>query len=371
MRTALALIVFGSLAFIVLSRDFVASATGRPFLGARPHWDASNPSGSQRSRIENLDLNGVRVVRVETMNGEINVRGPDATDSNADAAGSFASNNDAAGSFASNNDAAGLFASNNDAVRITERGSVSTTISRNGDRLLIKGEGRRRLFDNAGVQFDLNLRNPVRLELDSSNGEISVTGQMVAVKANTSNGKIRVVGAGQSEISLESGNGELQVEGTQGPLSASTSNGEIIVRNVQPDHLRLESGNGQITLGQVRFGSGSHQISSSNGEIIVRDATDASFTIDTSSGQVVLERVELRPGPKSSVENSSDDIRISGLNAPDGLRLTGETGGGSTDVQLPGFNVRVEENRFEAGRDGSNPASLNLNTSGGSVRVRP
>ena len=356
MRTAVALIVLGLLAFIVLSRDFIASATGRPFMGARPNWDASNPSGSQRSRVENLDLNGVRVVRVETVNGEINVRGPNTTDSNADAAGSFSSSN---------------FSSDRDAVRITERGNVSTTISRNGDTLMIKGEGRRRLFNNASVRFDLSLRNPVRLELDSGNGEISVAGQMVAVKASTSNGKIRVVGAGQSEISLESGNGELQVEGTQGLLSASTSNGEITVQDVQPDNLRLESGNGRITLGQVRFGSGSHRIGSSNGEIIVRDATNASFTIDTSSGKVMLERVELRPGSKNSVENSSDDIRVSGLSAPDGLRLTGETSGGSTDVQLPGFNVRTEENRFEAGRDGSNPASLNLNTSGGSVQVRP
>ena len=351
MRTALALIVVGSLAFIVLSRDFLADATGRPFLGARPTADNMAVSGPDRSRVERLDLNGVRIVRVETINGEINVRGPNASDGNLDAAGSFSSSNDT--------------------VRITERGSVSTTISRNGDRLLIKGEGRRRLFDNSSVQFDLNLRNPVRLELDSSNGEINVSGQMVAVKANTSNGKIRVVATGQSEINLGSGNGELQVEGAQGLLSASTSNGEITVRNVQPDNLRLESSNGNITLEQVRFGSGSHRIGSSNGEIIVRDATNASFTMDTSSGQVLLERVELRPGSKSSVENSSDDIRVSGLSAPDGLRLTGETSGGSTDIQLPGFNVRIEENRFEAGRDGSNPASLNLNTSGGSVQVRP
>jgi hypothetical protein len=81
--------------------------------------------------------------------------------------------------------------------------------------------------------------------------------------------------------------------------------------------------------------------------------------------------LESRPTEQPVGVGQHGCIRLSGLNAPDGLRLTGETSGGSTDVQLPGFNVRVEENRFEAGRDGSNPASLNLNTSGGSVRVRP
>lgn len=81
--------------------------------------------------------------------------------------------------------------------------------------------------------------------------------------------------------------------------------------------------------------------------------------------------MESRPTEQPVGVGQHGCIRLSGLNAPDGLRLTGETSGGSTDVQLPGFNVRVEENRFETGRDGSNPASLNLNTSGGSVRVRP
>ena len=36
MRTAFALILIGSLAFVALSRDLIAEATGKPFLGISP-----------------------------------------------------------------------------------------------------------------------------------------------------------------------------------------------------------------------------------------------------------------------------------------------------------------------------------------------
>jgi DUF4097 and DUF4098 domain-containing protein YvlB len=110
-----------------------------------------------------------------------------------------------------------------------------------------------------------------RLELETSNGPISVSDVSGGVDARTSNGPVTLAG-------------------TSGAVAIETSNGPVTVGATDPVTLDVHTSNGGITFdGSLQ--PGDTVLETSNGPVELRLPADAAFTIDatTSNNKVSSE----------------------------------------------------------------------------------
>jgi hypothetical protein len=93
--------------------------------------------------------------------------------------------------------------------------------------------------------------------------------------------------------------------------------------------------------------------------------------LETSNGSITIERVNFASDSSSTITTSNAPITVRAVDAPSGLNIHGDTSNDSLDVNLPGFDVNLEHDHFDAKRDGSNVATLELSTSNALISVRP
>ncbi|PYE51171.1 DUF4097 family beta strand repeat-containing protein [Deinococcus yavapaiensis] len=210
-----------------------------------------------RTQRQALDFSGVREVRVETFNGSVTVTS----------------------------------GSKRPTVTAEVRGEAEMSVAREGATLVVRGVKKNVWAMNRGVSFRLALPKDIVLNLESSNGDIEVTGPAKDVTAKTSNGSVDVRAA----------HGELRAE--------------------------------------------------------------------TSNGRVTIEDVALAADSQNVVVSSNGSVRIRGLEAEGGLNVTGKTSNGSLVVNLPTFEVDTERHAFTAHKVGRGAATLNVETSNGSLDV--
>ena len=188
---------------------------------------------------------------------------------------------------------------------------------------------------NTGVSFELILPAPQALEpglslaLTTSNAPIDVTARVERIEASTSGGRILVQDTGANFTQLLNSNAAIEVTKVNGTLLASTSNGTI-------------------------------QIS---------DAKEVSLKLETSNGAIRLERPQLAANSRSSVRTSNAPIDLIAPKAPAGLTLRGETANAKPDVTLPGFDIKLDGQRFEARQNGLGMAELELETTNARINV--
>lgn len=159
----------------------------------------------------------------------------------------------------------------------------------------------------------------------------------------TSNGPIAVRdGAGDAVV--RTSNGLITVDGYNGTLEARTSNGRIELSRFS-GVLQAHSSNGALRMTDVVL-SGSGQIRTSNGAItlLARLTEDADYGVRTSNGSV--------------------DVMLS---RPD-VALDLSTSNGRINLQTE-VNVSRVDRRRVAGRIGSGAATLNVQTSNGSISL--
>ena len=123
-----------------------------------------------------------------------------------------------------------------------------------------------------GCDVTLSLPASLFLELDSSNGAITVRDSQNGLECSTSNGAITIENTtGKAE--LETSNGKITVGNHQGALDGVTSNGEIEADVMLPEggDCSLKSSNGKITLSLPDETSAMIEASTSNGKIEVDD----------------------------------------------------------------------------------------------------
>jgi DUF4097 and DUF4098 domain-containing protein YvlB len=154
---------------------------------------------------------------------------------------------------------------------------------------------------------DLEIKVPAgsRLEIESFNASIEVTGVKGSIKASTVQGRILIAEAsgevaaetvnGSVEISgsprrvhAESSNGAVTVTGASGEVKASTVNGRLSVSGGAFERVALETVNGRVTFnGELKPGA-ALDVESVGGAIELRlpEKTSAEFTIATFSGEV-------------------------------------------------------------------------------------
>jgi Putative adhesin len=214
-------------------------------------------------------------------------------------------------------------------VRFERKSGASVTLERRGDTVVITT--RRPFFSfNSGVNITLDIPENLEVNLQTSNGFVEVQGRVAKLTVKTSNDRIAVRDTGTADIRLETSNDDINLERLAGTLYARSSNGSI----------RL---------------------------------LDSSLSLDaqTDNASITLERLTLTNNTRSRAVTSNGSITVAGLNASSGLLIRGATSNARVDVNTPGLNVRLEDSRFEARRDGFGTAELELKTDNDRITVRP
>src|SRR6185437_7270665 len=97
---------------------------------------------------------------------------------------------------------------------------------------------------SASADFTVQLPRTLRLDAETGNGAVEVSGTGTDVAASSGNGIVRVTGATGS-VRANSGNGDVTVDGAGGPVTASTGNGAVRAStNAGP--VTATTGNGDI-----------------------------------------------------------------------------------------------------------------------------
>jgi hypothetical protein len=214
-------------------------------------------------------------------------------------------------------------------LRLERKGGANVVLERRGQVLRLVA--RRPFFSfSSGVNMVLDVPPNLMLKLNNSNGDVRVEGLVREMLVKTSNGRIEVRDAGKSNLNLETSNAEIIVERMAGELKAKTSNAKI--RIAQSSDVRLSLG--------------------------------------TSNADLQLEKVGLQNNSTSLLESSNGTVQLDGITASSGLTIRGRTINARVDVDLPGFEVRLEEQGFEARKNGFGMAILELLTSNGRIVVR-
>jgi hypothetical protein len=202
--------------------------------------------------------------------------------------------------------------------------------------------------DPHGSPCELEIKVPAgsRLEIESFNASIEVTGVKGAVKADTVQGAIRIaVTGGEVEaenvngiveisgsprrVRAESVNGAVSVTGATGEVEASTVNGRLSVSGGAFERVAMETVNGRAIFdGELKAGA-TLNVETVGGAVELRlpEKSSADFHVATFSGEV---RNDLGPAaqPKSRWTSEKE--------------LTFSVGSGSAHVKVETLSGSVE-----------------------------
>ncbi len=214
-------------------------------------------------------------------------------------------------------------------ARFERKGGATVSMERNGDTMRVTA--RRPFFSfSSGIGITLEVPEDLSMRLENSNGAIRVEGRTRELEARSSNGRLELRDTGKVKAKLETNNAEIIFERVAGELKAVSANGAI--RGLELNDVQLD--------------------------------------LVTSNASIKLERTVLANNTRSKATTNNGGITVEGIGAPNGLVLRGSTSNARVDVQLSGFDVRLEDERFEARREGFGTAELELSTSNDRITVK-
>ena len=156
--------------------------------------------------------------------------------------------------------------------------------------------------------------------------------------------KIEVTVPRATYVDLDTSNGSITINGIEGGGILNTSNGAITTTNVEGDYT-LETSNGRVTVENVR----------------------GTFDIRTSNGSIVFDG-ELVPGGDNRIQTSNGSVSVSLPGIPS-VRLDASTSNGSIVSRLPMTTTSSGKNHLRA-TIGGGDAELSVQTSNGSITFR-
>ena len=178
-----------------------------------------------------------------------------------------------------------------------------------------------------GASFVIRMPGADDVNIDTSNGAISVSGfsgKLIADTSNgpvtidnhdgpahvdTSNGAITVTNL-NGEIWADTSNGPVELKGIAGKAYADTSNGNIVVvlKNDQSGPLTLDTSNGSIKASVGPAFAGTVSFDTSNGRVSVNDPSGrcSQKALKKTSGSIVVGD----GGPASRIETSNGNVEL-------------------------------------------------------------
>jgi hypothetical protein len=222
-------------------------------------------------------------------------------------------------------------------------GAMRFELNHDGHEVHLTGSRSSWLRGLGSGRVDVRARIPKLFSVDlrTSGGHVEVEEVTGQVEASTSGGKIEL-----NQIA-----GEIEVK---------TSGGDIKAREIRGD-LTAQTGGGSIHVSEV---DGNVDIETSGGNLRIRDV-DGSVEAETSGGSI---SVRFSGAPAGDLETSGGNIQVE-FPEHEGVDLDAQTSGGRVKINKA-FSVsgRVERSHVEASLNGGG-AELNLQTSGGNIRV--
>ena len=171
------------------------------------------------------------------------------------------------------------------------------------DQLIqVRSEKKMRYTRNIQTEFDLKLPMNINLNLETTGGDIDVSG-------------IR------GESILKTSGGDMDLENMMGRIEANTSGGDIGVSGVE-GLIRVHTSGGDI---EIENSDGQFNASTSGGDLEFHHLT-GNIEAQTSGGSISLENIE---GESVKIRTSGGDINAEDISAD----LTGRTSGGEIDLE--------------------------------------
>ncbi len=185
-----------------------------------------------------------------------------------------------------------------------------------------------------------------RLDLDSGSGAVEVATHAGEVRADTGSGAVSIRDC-QCRISADTGSGSVSVSGGEGELDADTGSGGVDVKGFKGS-IRVDTGSGGVKVSGL---SGATELVADTGSGGVRVGGDLSglrrLDIDTGSGSVTLES-----------------------SAWPAMELVVDSGSGGTSIDIPGANIKLDDDRRSVVRIGEGGFRGVVDTGSGSIRIR-
>jgi hypothetical protein len=203
----------------------------------------------------------------------------------------------------------------------------------------------------------------VRLDIETTNGELIAQGIHSNGELRTTNGDIKATNT-QGDLAFKTINGEIDLRQHRGSLFLDTVNGDIKLENGQTRDVRVESINGDLKLQGV---AGQLDIQTISGDIRIRDARDAELQVTSTNGEIAF-RGSLADGATHSIETINGDVEVKLPNSSNfDLNITTLNGDMETDFDL---HDATRERRTLSGTVGEGGSTLRISTTGGDVQVK-
>ena len=135
--------------------------------------------------------------------------------------------------------------------------------------------------ESASADFTVQVPRGIRLDVQTGNGIIDVSGTGTDVNASSGNGAVRVSGS-TGTVRVNSGNGRVTVDAAGGPVVANSGNGEVRVTTAGGP-VNVSTGNGDIDVRMQKLG-GQESMDFSTGNGTVTVSMPASLAADLDAG---------------------------------------------------------------------------------------
>jgi len=161
--------------------------------------------------------------------------------------------------------------------------TIVIEMTQTGDSLLLRYNSSDQTLDvrrYSGVSFEVTVPAQADVEVDTSNGAITIRGIEGQFHLDTSNGAIDLIDL-IGMVDADTSNGAIDVDGFNGVLQLETSNGAIDIEDTEAA-VDARTSNGRIDFSGILVGD-SHKMRTSNGAINVEVPLDAAITFNAST----------------------------------------------------------------------------------------
>lgn len=201
-------------------------------------------------------------------------------------------------------------------IDVTKRGSGDTPEEAKADlkniqvnmnqegstvRVTAQRSDQRTNVDNSGASAKLTVPPGSILQIRTSNGKVTSSGETAAVTVQSSNGALDVRGA-TGVLDLKTSNGNIVVNGGSETLTLETSNGAVEVTTTREVQVTATSSNGALRFNGPLAANGRNVLRTDNAVIAVTLPSASSFTLDaaTSNGKITSDFVVKGDNPSDT-----------------------------------------------------------------------
>ncbi|HEY9004967.1 DUF4097 family beta strand repeat-containing protein [Ohtaekwangia sp.] len=206
--------------------------------------------------------------------------------------------------------------------------------------------------DGLKVNFIVTVPRETACDLQSSDGNISLTGLTGDQSTKTSDGNLNISSI-NGKVNSKTSDGNIDVDDINGSLEARTSDGNVSLERIK-GNVKSATSDGNIVLRQI---TGDVSVSTSDGEITFNELS-GSLTASTSDGNVHGTMLALTKNLSVKTSDGNIDIAI-----PDKLGLNLDIHGESLHIPLTNFSGRSDDHSINGAINGGG-IPVNLSADG-------